>query len=216
MNGQLMQQQIIHAQDHIVNNPSSVLSLYLIAQYWQEYGPEKAKSFLQSLSLPLQNHSIAKGLVAAWEKRQETESNTAIGRLSMDFSQADTTNMAIRLASFRGKYVLLDFWASWCGPCRQESPVLVKAYKKYHSKGFEILSVSLDENKEKWKAAISKDKLAWTHVSDLKGGQNEAATLYGVESIPANFLIDPQGKIIAKGLRGEDLERELQELFKTQ
>jgi peroxiredoxin len=94
--------------------------------------------------------------------------------------------------------------------------VLVKAYEKYRAKGFDILSVSLDENKTKWIGAIKKDNLSWTHVSDLKGNENQAALLYGVKSIPANFLIDPQGKIIAKGLRGADVERKLQEIFKTE
>jgi len=214
MNGQIMQQQIIHAQDHILHNPGSVLSLYLIAQYWEEYGLERAKSYLESLSNQLQGHSIAKEMVAEWKKREEVERKTALGVLSMDFSQKDTTDQPIRLSSFKGKYVLIDFWASWCGPCRQESPILVKAYEKYKAKGFDILSVSLDENKNQWIAAIKKDKFTWTQVSDLKGKENQAALLYGVKSIPANFLIDPQGKIIAKGLRGEDLERQLQQIFK--
>jgi len=215
MNAQIMQQQYIHAQKYITDNPASFVSLLLLSSYWKEYGIERANSYLQSLSSQLQGHSIAQGMLATWKERKEVEGKTAIGILGMNFSQADTTDQLISLASFRGKYVLLDFWASWCGPCRQESPLLVKAYEKYNPKGFEILSVSLDESKEKWKSAIVKDRLAWTHVSDLKGGQNQAAALYGVESIPANFLIDPQGKIIAKGLRGEALEKKLQEVFKT-
>jgi thiol-disulfide isomerase/thioredoxin len=211
-----MQQQFIYGQNYITNFPNSFVSLFLLNSYWEVYGRERSQSYLQSMSNPLQNHSLAKGLVAEWKNREETEKKTELGVLSMDFSQKDTTDQLISLSSFKGKYVLIDFWASWCGPCRQESPVLVKAYEKYRAKGFDILSVSLDEDKNKWIGAIKKDNLSWTHVSDLKGNENQAALLYGVKSIPANFLIDPQGKIIAKGLRGADVERKLQEIFKTE
>jgi thiol-disulfide isomerase/thioredoxin len=121
----------------------------------------------------------------------------------------------VRLSSFRGKYVLVDFWASWCGPCRQENPNVVKLYNKYKGKGFTILGVSLDKagDKPAWLAAIKNDGLTWTQVSDLNGWSNLAARLYGVQSIPQNFLIDPQGKIVAKGLRGDDLDAALEKLL---
>jgi thiol-disulfide isomerase/thioredoxin len=109
--------------------------------------------------------------------------------------------------------VLVDLWASWCGPCRKENPNVVKAYQKYHPKGFEILGVSLDENDKAWKKAIAKDELNWVHISDLKGWNNSVAQLYGVTGIPQNFLIDPQGKIIATSLRGADLEKKLAEIY---
>lgn len=133
----------------------------------------------------------------------------------MNFTQNDTLGNAVSLASFKGKYVLLDFWASWCGPCRAENPNVVKAYNKYKDKGFTILSVSLDQpgKHQAWMDAIHKDGLTWTHVSDLKFWDNEVAKQYGIRAIPQNFLIDPEGKIIAKDLRGDELTKTLSELF---
>ena len=120
----------------------------------------------------------------------------------------------MKLSDLRGKIVLIDFWASWCGPCRRENPHVVNLYAKYHDKGFEVFSVSLDNNPTRWKEAIQKDKLTWPyHVSDLKGWKSEAAALYGVNSIPSTFLIDQEGRIIAKGLRGEQLDQMLQKKF---
>jgi len=136
------------------------------------------------------------------------------GTQAIDFTQNDTANKPVSLSSFKGKYVLVDFWASWCGPCRHENPAVVAAYNQYKDKNFTILSVSLDQNKDKWKQAIAADNLAWTHVSDLKYWQNEVAQLYHVQSIPANFLIDPTGKIIARNLRGEALYEALGKLLK--
>ena len=139
----------------------------------------------------------------------------AIGTDAMDFSQPDTTGKAISLSSFRGKYVLIDFWASWCGPCRSENPNVVENFKKFSSKNFTVLGVSLDRTgqKEKWVSAINEDHLTWTHVSDLQWWSNSVALLYKVKSIPQNFLVDPQGKIVAKNLRGPDLEAKLCELL---
>jgi peroxiredoxin len=119
------------------------------------------------------------------------------------------------LSSFRGKYLLIDFWASWCGPCRQENPTVVKAFNQFNQKGFTILGVSLDQPgaKSKWMDAIHKDGLTWTQVSDLKFWDNAAAKLYGVRGIPQNYLLDPTGKIIAKNLRGEALMKKLAEIF---
>ena len=119
----------------------------------------------------------------------------------------------MKLSELRGKVVLVDFWASWCGPCRRENPNVVRVYDKYKAAGFEILGVSLDKTKDKWQAAIEKDGLTWHHVSDLKGWKNEAAQTYGVRSIPHTVLIDKEGKIIARNLRGPALERKLAELF---
>jgi peroxiredoxin len=123
-----------------------------------------------------------------------------------DFTQNDQNGKPVRLSSFKGKYVLVDFWASWCGPCRAENPNLVKAYNTFKSKNFTILSVSLDNNKDKWLEAIKKDVLTWTHVSDLKYWQNEVAVQFGIQSIPASFILDPTGKIIGRDLRGADLD----------
>jgi|KBSMisStaDraftv2_1062788.scaffolds.fasta_scaffold00427_14 peroxiredoxin len=141
---------------------------------------------------------------------------TAIGSEAQEFTQPDTSGNPVSLSSFRGKYVLLDFWASWCGPCRQENPNVVRAYEKYRNKGFAILGVSLDKpnDKLKWLKAIHDDGLGWTHVSDLQYWNNAAARQYGVQSIPQNFLLDPQGRIIGKNLRGDDLQKKLAEIYK--
>ena len=123
----------------------------------------------------------------------------------------------VTLSDFKGKYVLLDFWASWCGPCRHENPNVVKAFNSYKGKNFTILSVSLDQpgKKDKWMKAIHDDHLTWNHVSDLKFWNNDAAKLYGIQAIPQNLLLDPDGKIIAKNLFGDDLEKKLAEIFAT-
>jgi thiol-disulfide isomerase/thioredoxin len=140
---------------------------------------------------------------------------TGNGSQAPEFSQADTSGVQVSLSSFRGKYVLLDFWGSWCVFCRKEHPNLIKEYEKYKEKGFTILSVAADEDRDKWLGAIRKDGIGrWTHVSDLKGMNNEVAKLYFVKSYPGNFLIDPNGIIIAQNLRGEDLENKLTSIFK--
>jgi len=136
------------------------------------------------------------------------------GNEAPDFTFNTPEGKPLSLSSFRGKILLVDFWASWCGPCRKENPNVLRMYKKYHSKGFEILGVSLDESKEKWVAAIKKDGLVWNHVSDLKGWGSQACSLYGIEAIPFAMLLDKDGKIIAKNLRGASLEKKLEELFK--
>jgi peroxiredoxin len=123
-----------------------------------------------------------------------------------EFKQNDVNGKLVSLSSFRGKYLLVDFWASWCGPCRAENPNVVKAYNQYKDKNFTILSVSLDQDKSKWLEAIKKDGLTWTHVSDLKYWNNAVAVQFGIQSIPASFILDPNGKIIAKDLRGDALD----------
>lgn len=137
-----------------------------------------------------------------------------IGQPAVDFTLNTPEGKPLMLSSLYGKYILIDFWASWCNPCRQENPNVVKAYKKYKAKGFDILGVSLDKDKTKWEGAIKSDKLTWHHVSDLKGWDNEVAKLYGIRSIPSNVLLDKKGVIIAKNLRGEKLEEKLKELLK--
>ena len=139
---------------------------------------------------------------------------TAIGQLSPDFTMNDTKGKPVALSSFRGTYLLLDFWASWCGPCRKENPNVVKCYNKFRGKKFTILGVSLDDDKADWLTAIAKDKLDWNQVSDLKGWGCEAAKLYGVRGIPTNLLLDKEGRIIAKNLRGEELAKKLEEVIK--
>jgi peroxiredoxin len=138
----------------------------------------------------------------------------AEGTQAIEFTQNDTADKPVSLSSFKGKYVLVDFWASWCGPCRNENPAVVSAYNAFKDKNFTILGVSLDQNKDRWKQAIKADNLTWTHVSDLKYWQNEVAQLYRINSIPANMLLDPTGKIIARNLRGQALYEMLGKLLK--
>jgi peroxiredoxin len=138
----------------------------------------------------------------------------AIGKEAPEFMLPDTKGKMVSLSSFKGKYLLLDFWASWCGPCRQESPTVVKAYERFKGNNFDILSVSLDDNKEKWLNAIEKDHLTWTHVGDMKAWESSVVRLYQVEGIPATFLLDPNGVVIARDLRGPALENTLEKLLK--
>lgn len=144
----------------------------------------------------------------------EEPSAVKVGQVAPDFTLPDPSGKMISLSSFRGKYVLVDFWASWCGPCRQENPNVVKAYQQYKGKNFTILGVSLDKTKDKWQEAIKADGLAWNHVSDLKFWDSAVVPLYGLNAIPTNFLLDPQGKVIAANLRGPALEAKLQEVLK--
>ncbi|NCD70487.1 redoxin domain-containing protein [Mucilaginibacter sp. R11] len=193
-------------------NPKSYLSLLALSSLG---GPSADPAPL----LPLYNALDLSLKETEAGKQLETSLNglkaTAIGAMAPDFTQPDADGKPVKLSSFRGKYVLVDFWASWCGPCRQENPNVVKAFNKYKDKNFTILGVSLDKPgaKDAWQSAIKSDGLAWTQVSDLKFWDNEAAALYFVRAIPQNFLIDPQGKIIGKNLRGADLDNKLAKLF---
>ena len=143
----------------------------------------------------------------------KTSASFITGGEAPDFTMNTPDGVPMKLSDHRGKVLLVDFWASWCGPCRRENPNVVAAYKKYHDKGFDVLGVSLDKDKERWVQAIEKDGLLWHHVSDLKSWQNEAAKLYGVSSIPATVLLDAEGRIIARNLRGPQLEAKLMEIF---
>jgi peroxiredoxin len=151
----------------------------------------------------------------AREHHQKVEMlrRTAIGEMAPDIVLNDPYGKTVALSSLRGKYVLVDFWASWCKPCRLENPNVVRMYNKFKGKGFEVFSVSLDDNKDAWMKAINDDKLLWTHVSDLKKWNASVVSSYNIESIPFTVLLDKEGKIVAKNLRGEDLEAKLAELM---
>lgn len=172
--------------------------------------PEEFKDILDMFPEKLRNSEEGMKL----QERIGIAFRTAIGRQAPDFTQNNAEGKPISLRSLRGKYVLVDFWASWCGPCRAENPNVVKVYNTYKDKNFEILGVSLDEDRKAWLGAIEKDKLTWLHVSDLKGWQNEVAILYNVEAVPQNWLVDPNGIIIAKNMKGEELREKLLELIK--
>ncbi len=148
------------------------------------------------------------------KKRIDVYKTVAVGKISPDFSQPTPDGKTMSLSSMKGKYVLVDFWASWCPPCRRENPNLVKAYNQFKDKGFDIFGVSYDTNKEKWEKAIVLDGLVWQQVSDLKGWKNATSALYGIGDIPTNFLLDKEGKIIAKNLFGKKLNDKLSEIIK--
>jgi peroxiredoxin len=139
----------------------------------------------------------------------------AMGTKAPGFTQNDVNGNPVTLSKIKGKLILVEFWASWCAPCRAENPNLVKQYNLYKDKGFQIISVSLDDKKPNWLAAIAKDGLPWTHVSDLKGWNNEVGRMYGIRSVPASFLLDGDGMIVGKDLRGESLNKKLEEVFNT-
>jgi peroxiredoxin len=196
----------------VSEHPKSPLALYAVKQYaGYDINAEKVEPLFQMLPSSTQQWQSAQD----FKELIEIAKKTGIGKFAMDFTQNDTLGMPVSLSSLKGKYVLVDFWASWCGPCRAENPNVVKVFNQYKDRGFTVLGVSLDRPnaKDKWLKAIHDDGLAWTHVSDLKYWDNEVAKQYGIKAIPQNLLLDPQGKIIAKNIRGEELGEKLSTVF---
>lgn len=191
-------------------NKTSLLSLFSFNRYttfFADYSKvEKDFSLLPSWA---KNSPDGKNILAKIEGAKSAQVNTQ----AKEFTQKSSIGEIINLDDYKGKFILLDFWASWCAPCRKEHPNLIKTYEQFKDKNFEIISVSLDSEKANWLNAISKDKITWIQISDLKGQQNEIALKYGVQSVPANFLIDPNGLILAKNIKGEELNLKLKKLI---
>ncbi len=195
----------------IRNNPGSWITPVFLSQVQYSKDMEELESMVNSLDPKL---AVVPSIIRIKE-HIEAMKKVAVGQIAPDFTQNDPKGNPVRLSDVYSKnaFTLIDFWASWCGPCRQENPNVVAAFNTYKGKGFGIIGVSLDQDSARWIKAIADDKLDWTQVSDLKYWQNEAASLYAVNSIPSNFLVDKTGKIIARNLREKALHEKLAELL---
>ncbi len=193
----------------IKENPQSLVSAYILKVYKSTWGKDTTELLFTPMPEAVKNtedgQSIARFI--------ELSVNPQIGDKYVDFEMENVAGEKVKLSDIKGKYVLVDFWASWCGPCRQENPNLVKTSNNFHDKGFEVLGVSFDQKKEPWLKAIEKDELPWEQITDLMAWECEAGVIYNVNAIPDNILIDEEGTIIARGLRGEKLDEKLEELF---
>ncbi len=200
----------IFKEDLVSKYPGDPATVYILSRGdVKDYPLKDMMTLYQKLPVQIQETSYGK----LFNEQIQKLSSLSIGVAAPDFSLPDTSGKMISVSSFRDKILMIDFWASWCGPCRRENPNVVEIYKDYHSKGFEVLSVSLDKTKEAWLKAISEDGLIWpSHVSDLQGWNNAAAKLYFVSAVPCTILIDREGKIVAKNLRGEELRAKVKEL----
>lgn len=191
------------------NNGKSVISSYVVIQNSYRFELPELELVYAGLDTTILSSVYAKAV----KKRIGILRSVQIGQPAIEFTMNDPSGNPVSLSSFRGKFLLIDFWASWCSPCRAENPNVVKAYQAYSSKGFDVLGVSFDRDKNKWEKAIQDDHLTWTHVSDLKYWANAAGKMYGINSIPANVLLDQNQIILARNLKGEELMKKLEELF---
>lgn len=194
-------------------HPDHIMSIMVVKLYGGNMPKyDEIKPLFDGLNKNIRESALG----VAYATELQKINNLSVGAMAPDFTEADTSGKPVSLHDFKGKYVFVDFWASWCHSCREENPAVVAAYVKFKNKGLNILGVSLDEasTKAAWLKAIQTDHLTWAHVSDLKSFDNQVAQLYHVKAIPQNFLIGPDGKIIAKDLHGDDLEKTLSEIFK--
>ena len=211
----LMEEQLAYIKKFVKENTSNPVGVFVCAYFIRDqYTLEELQELVSEFeAASLGNHMYVVELKKALEpmiKMEEAKKATEIGAIAPMFSLQTTKGEEVSLDDFKGKIVLVDFWASTCRPCREENPNNVKLYKRYNSKGFEIISVSLDRSETDWKKAIEMDKLTWTQTRDAEG---KVAEIYGVQYIPSTYLLDTEGKIIAKNLRGDELQDKLKELF---
>jgi peroxiredoxin len=196
--------------EYVKNHPKSYVTPSIVGSLSYEMEAEELESMINGLDTSIANLPQIKTL----QERLNVMKTVAVGQKAPDFTLNDPSGTPVSLSSRIGaKVLLIDFWASWCNPCRQENPNVVKVYGEFHKKGFDIIGVSLDQDKDSWVKAISDDKLTWTHVSDLKYWGSDAAKLYAVNSIPSNLLVDDKGIIIARNLRGDDLYKKIKEVL---
>lgn len=195
--------------NYAMQNNVSVVSAYIVLRNAYQYDETDLEPIVNNFDNSVKGSIYIKKL----SERIETLKRVSVDQPAVDFTMNDIGGNPVTLSSLYGKYLLVDFWASWCGPCRRENPNVVAAYNEFNDKGFDILGVSFDKDKDKWIKAVEDDGLLWHQVGDLKGWGNEAGKLYAINSIPSNILLDPKGIIIAKNLRGEDLLAQLEKLF---
>lgn len=212
-NKKLVAEEIAFKTEFVSTNNNSIFGVMMLSEMVsrKEMAPAEASKIIENLSPKMAASSVAKQLKTAIEGLKKSE----VGGIAPDFSAPTPDGKQLALKETLGKYTIIDFWASWCRPCRAENPNVVRVYNKYHDKGLNIISVSLDKEgqKERWLKAIKDDKMDWYHVSNLKFWQEPIARTYGVRSIPQTFLLDEQGRIIAKNLRGAALETKIASLL---
>lgn len=208
------EEKVANEMKFVQNNPNNLASAYTLSVMASVFGKEKSTELFSNMSEENKKSEYGKKIAGLLLDLNDLKS-AEIGEKYRDFTMLNQNGIEKKLSDFKGKVVLLEFWASWCMPCRQENPNLVNTYNRFKANGFEIFAVSLDDNKEDWLKAIQKDELNWEQVSDLKGRNNKAALLYRVNMIPENILVDKKGMIIGRNLRGENLNKKLTEILST-
>lgn len=209
-NDSLMSKELFTTKNFVKNNPNSIISASYLSFYASEWGKSFVETTYKSFPANIKNSSYGKDIFDYLKLNKDLK----IGDHYADFEQQSSSGEMVKLSKYTGKLTLLEFWASWCNPCREDNPKLVKIYNEFKTKGLEIVAVSADNNKNNWLQAIKQDKLPWPQVCNLKGDKNDAVIMYGVNKFPSNFLIDEKGIIIAQDLRGEELNKKLAELLK--